>query len=68
LQQYQASPEFVDLADSTRRSYIAHIKRIEKKFSDFPLSALTDRPPKPRGMWRRTYARHCAALVRIERA
>ena len=23
-------------------------------------------PPKPRSMWRRTYARHCAALARIE--
>ena len=43
LQQYQASPDFTDLADSTRRSYIDLIKRIEKKFSDFPLSALTDR-------------------------
>jgi len=36
LQQYQASPDFMDLADSTRRSYVALIKRIEKKFSDFP--------------------------------
>ena len=35
LQQYQASPDFMDLADSTRRSYVALIKRIEKKFSDF---------------------------------
>src|SRR5215467_4276270 len=23
-------------------------------------------PPRPRGMWRRTYARHCAALDAIE--
>jgi hypothetical protein len=23
-------------------------------------------PEKPRGMWRRTYARHCAALARVE--
>jgi integrase len=43
LQRYQASSEFLDRAESTRRSYIALIKRIEKKFSDFPLSALTDR-------------------------
>jgi len=50
LQQYQASPEFVDLADSTRRSYIAHVKRIEKEFSDFPLSALTDR--RTRGIFK----------------
>src|SRR5438874_6928102 len=41
LQQFQASQDFTDLADSTRRSYIALIKRIE--FSDFPLSALKDR-------------------------
>jgi integrase len=50
LQQYQASPEFVDLARSTRRSYIALIKRIEEKFSDFPLSALTDR--RTRGIFK----------------
>lgn len=43
LQQYQASEDFRGLADSTRRSYIALIKRIEKRFGDFPLSALTDR-------------------------
>jgi hypothetical protein len=23
-------------------------------------------PEKPRGMWRRTYERHCAALARVE--
>ena len=57
LQQYQASSDFLDLAKSTRRSYIALIKRIEKKFSDFPLSALTDR--RTRGIfknWRDTIA------------
>lgn len=43
LQQYQASEDFRGLADSTRRSYIALIERIEKSFGDFPLSALTDR-------------------------
>jgi integrase len=50
LQQYQASPDFKDLAHSTRRSYIALIKRIEKKFSDFPLSGLTDR--RTRGIFK----------------
>jgi integrase len=57
LQQYQASTDFLDLASSTRRSYIALIKRIEKKFSDFPLSALNDR--RTRGIfkdWRDTIA------------
>jgi len=43
LQGYQASEDFRRLADSTRRSYVALIMRVEKKFGDFPLSALTDR-------------------------
>jgi integrase len=43
LQQYQASEDFRGLADSTRRSYIALIRRIEKRFADFPLSGLSDR-------------------------
>jgi integrase len=43
MQSYQASPDFQDLADSTRRSYVPLIKRIEKAFGDFPLAALTDR-------------------------
>jgi integrase len=43
LQQYQASEDFRALAESTRRSYVPLIKRIEKRFGDFPLSALTDR-------------------------
>jgi integrase len=50
LQQYQASSDFTARAESTRRSYIALIKRIEKKFSDFPLSALTDR--RTRGIFK----------------
>ena len=45
--QYQASPDFQGLADSTRRSYVPLIKRIEKAFGDFPLTAL-DRSPDPR--------------------
>jgi integrase len=43
LHQYQGSEDFRLLADSTRRSYVALIERIEKAFNDFPLSALTDR-------------------------
>jgi integrase len=57
LQQYQASPDFTGLAESTRRSYIGLIKRIERNFSDFPLSALSDR--RTRGIfktWRDTVA------------
>jgi integrase len=43
LLQYQDSGDFRSLADSTRRSYVPLIMRIEKSFGDFPLSALTDR-------------------------
>ena len=43
MQGYQASEDFRQLAHNTRRSYVALIKRIETKFGDFPLSALTDR-------------------------
>ena len=50
LQRYQASADFIDLAESTRRSYIALIKRIEREFSDFPLAALTDR--RTRGIFK----------------
>jgi integrase len=43
LNGYQASENFRQLAKSTRKGYIALIKRIETKFGSFPLSALTDR-------------------------
>lgn len=43
LQGYQASEDFLGLASSTRRGYVALITRIEKEFGDFPLSALSDR-------------------------
>src|SRR5262249_20557432 len=43
LQGDPASEDFRGLAASTRRSYVALIKRIEKDFGDFPLSGLTDR-------------------------
>jgi integrase len=43
-QQYQASEDFRSgLADSTKRSYVPLIKRIEKDLGDFPLSGLSDR-------------------------
>jgi integrase len=51
LQQYQASEDFRVLADSTRRSYVPLIKRIEKRFGDFPLSALADR--RSRGIFKK---------------
>src|SRR5205823_117289 len=43
LQAYQRSQEFLGLADRTRTDYVAKVKLIEKKFGDFPLSALSDR-------------------------
>jgi integrase len=43
LYQYQASEDFRALANSTRRSYVPLIARIEKHFGDFPIAALTDR-------------------------
>jgi integrase len=50
LQGYQASEDFTGLADSTRRSYVALIGRIEKAFADFPLAALTDQ--RTRGIFK----------------
>jgi integrase len=49
LQAYQASADFLGLADSTRRGYVALIVRIEKRFADFPLSGLADR--RSRGLF-----------------
>jgi integrase len=50
MRQYQDSEDFAGLAKSTRRSYVALIKRIEQQFADFPLSALTDR--RTRGIFK----------------
>lgn len=43
LRAYEESADFRQLADTTRRGYIAHLKRIEREFGDFPLRALADR-------------------------
>ena len=43
MQSYQSSSEFLGLAVVTRKGYVWHIRRIERDFGDFPLSALTDR-------------------------
>jgi hypothetical protein len=42
-------------------------RKIRRKLGDHGQLWAVKFPPKPRGMWRRTYARHCAALDRIER-
>ena len=44
------------------------MKMIRRKLGDYGQLWATKVPPKPRGMWRRTYARHCASLARIERS
>lgn len=43
-------------------------RKIRRKLGDHGQLWAVELPPKPRGMWRRTYARHCAALIRIARA
>ena len=54
---YKASPDFTQLAASTRRSYTSYIRLIEDEFGDLPLAALGDR--RVRGEfknWRDNYA------------
>jgi hypothetical protein len=51
---------------SAARKYVTR-RKIRRKLGDYGQIPSARLPPKPRGMWRRTYARHCAALVRIER-
>jgi hypothetical protein len=43
-------------------------RKIRRKLGDYGQLWEAKFPPKPRGMWRRTYDRHCAALARIERS
>jgi hypothetical protein len=52
---------------SKGRKFLAK-RKIRRKLGDYGQLWAVDIPPKPRGMWRRTYARHCAALARIERS
>src|SRR6516164_4856883 len=49
LHAFQRSQDFLGLAARTRSDYIGKIKLIEKKFGDFPLTALTD--PRSRGVF-----------------
>jgi hypothetical protein len=51
---------------STARKFLTK-RKIRRKLGDCGQVPSARLPPKPRGMWRRTYARHCAALGRIER-
>ena len=49
------------------RKFMA-MKKIRRKLGDCGQLRPDTLPPKPRGMWRRTYAHYCAALARIERS
>jgi hypothetical protein len=49
LQRYERSSEFQKLRERTRRSYVPLLRRIERRFAKFPLSALSD--PRTRGVF-----------------
>ena len=49
------------------RKHLA-MRKIRRKLGDYGQLWAVMHLPKPRRMWRRTYARHCAALERIERS
>ena len=49
LQAYQKSQDFLSLRDRTRADYIKQIAKIELKFGDCPLRALSD--PRTRGVF-----------------
>jgi hypothetical protein len=51
---------------STARKFLTK-RKIRRKLGDYGQFPSARLPPKPRRMWRRTYAWHCAALARIER-
>ena len=51
---------------STARKFLTK-RKIRRKLGDYGQIPSAKLPPKPRRMWRRTYARHCAALARVER-
>ena len=52
---------------SSRRKFLA-IRKIRRKLGDYGQLRADRPPPKPPQMWRKTYARHLAALARIERS
>jgi integrase len=49
LQSYQKSQDFLGLRERTRADYVKHIAKIEQKFRDAPLKALSD--PRTRGVF-----------------
>ena len=52
---------------SNGRKFLA-MRKIRRKLGDYGQFSAARPPPKPRGMWRKTYTRHLAALARIERS
>jgi hypothetical protein len=52
--------------NSTARKFLT-TRKIRRQLGDYGQVPSARLPPKPRGMWRRTYTRHCEALTRIER-
>jgi integrase len=49
LQAYQQSTDFLDLRERTRADYVKQILKIEQKFGDAPIKALSD--PRTRGVF-----------------
>jgi ribosomal protein S27E len=43
------------------------IEKVRRKLGDYGHIPLSEVPPKPPGMWSKTYARHLSSLARIER-
>ncbi|WP_417840168.1 tyrosine-type recombinase/integrase [Tritonibacter scottomollicae] len=57
LNQYQDTPKWTGLAERTRRDYVKHIQKIEERFGDFPVGALTDRRARAKFLsWRNEMA------------
>ena len=52
---------------SNARKFLA-MRKIRRKLGDYGQISLSQVPPKPPRMWRKTYARHLASLARIERS
>jgi len=52
---------------SNGRKFLA-VRKIRRKLGDYGQLRADRPPPKPPRMWRKTYARHLAAVARIERS
>jgi hypothetical protein len=50
-------------AHPQHRAKVPDYAKIRRKLGDYGDISNAGLPPKPRGMWRRTYARNCAALA-----